>query len=296
MYQNTSGMPPPARFLQQVNQTVLDANLTWDMFYLDQRSQLYDQEDLAWWWEYDVLYACYDHFTGMPLYNQELLDLIANDMKRVLSEAYETGALNSWVSEHYGAPPEGQGVWDFVTNPALIPFRHPQPPNMPIGNGGSGNSSLTIIKPGNMGGDDYLIGNVTISSESLDIHAWDWQRYLGLGILLGTVLSTAFLMTLASYHQKRLREQQLWGNLGTPEGVDELLKTGWKVKGARMEVYDKSKMGYEDNDSMLIGGYEQKPTMKDVVECAPAAAAGEALTVTNPESETTPGAASRNDV
>jgi hypothetical protein len=50
----------------------------------------------------------------------------------------------------------------------------------------------------------------------------------------------------------------MWGNLGTEEGVDELLGTGWKVKCSNMEIYDKTKLGYTDDDSILMGGFEQK--------------------------------------
>ena len=69
-------------------------------------------------------------------------------------------------------------------------------------------------------------------------------------------------------------KKELWGNLATEEGVSELLRTGWKIKGAKMELYDKKDVGYRDDDSMLIGGYEQKEFV------------GAEITVTH--SETTP--------
>jgi hypothetical protein len=62
---------------------------------------------------------------------------------------------------------------------------------------------------------------------------------------------------MAAYRQRQRTTKQLWGNLGTEEGVDALLNTGWKVKGSKMEVYDKAGWGYRDDDSMLIGGVEQ---------------------------------------
>ncbi len=43
----------------------------------------------------------------------------------------------------------------------------------------------------------------------------------------------------------------------TEEGVDEVLRTGWKVKRSVIEGYDKAKLGYTDDDSILMGGFEQ---------------------------------------
>jgi len=86
----------------------------------------------------------------------------------------------------------------------------------------------------------------------------DWRRYLGLGIFVGTVVSTLLLTQTASYRRRQRRKKEVWGNLGTAEGVDALLNTGWKVKGSRMEVYDKKGVGYRDDDSMLMGGYYEQ--------------------------------------
>jgi len=103
----------------------------------------------------------------------------------------------------------------------------------------------------------------------------DWRRYTGLTVFLGTVVGAILLTQSASYRRRRITRKQVWGNLGTEEGVDALLNTGWKVKGSRMEVYDKKGVGYHDDDSMLIGGYEQ------------GAIVGAEITVTQ-ESVTTP--------
>jgi hypothetical protein len=67
----------------------------------------------------------------------------------------------------------------------------------------------------------------------------------------------------------------VWGNLGTEQGVDALLSTGWKVRGSKMEVFNKETTGYRDDDSILIGGFE------------PTAYVGAEITVTQ-DSATTP--------
>jgi len=76
-------------------------------------------------------------------------------------------------------------------------------------------------------------------------------------MFLLTFAGTVLVAQIAAQRQRRRTRKQLWGNLGTEEGVDALLNTGWKVNGSKMEVYDKRGWGYRDDDSMLIGGWEQ---------------------------------------
>lgn len=95
-------------------------------------------------------------------------------------------------------------------------------------------------------------------SQRLDPQHWDWRRYVGLILLLGTLFVTICLAQFAGYRKEMRTIHANWGNLATEEGVDELLRTGWKLRGTRMEIYDKRNIGYRDDDSMLIGGYEQK--------------------------------------
>ena len=77
---------------------------------------------------------------------------------------------------------------------------------------------------------------------------------MGLAVFLGTVVGFVLLSQIAAYRRRQQRQKHVWGNLATEEGVDALLNTGWKLKGSRMEVFDKKGWGYRDDDSMLIGG------------------------------------------
>lgn len=189
-------------------------------------------------------------------------------MQGYLTVALESDQLEKWFLSEYGLPMERFGIYDFVTEPQMV--------NRAILAAGH---ATTAPSNGESGQSNY---------PTFDANAWDWKRYLGLGMLLGTLFSTGLVMLLASYHQRRLREQQIWGNLATPEGVDEMLKLGWKLDGTKMEVYDKSKQGYDDGDSMLIGGYEQKIATDDV-----AAMITENRTPTQPESTSSPGRRSK---
>lgn len=76
-------------------------------------------------------------------------------------------------------------------------------------------------------------------------------------VFFGTICFTLSVTRLASYRRKRRARKELWGNLGTEEGVDALLETTWKFRGDKIRVYNKAGWGYRDDDSMLIGGFQQ---------------------------------------
>jgi len=100
---------------------------------------------------------------------------------------------------------------------------------------------------------------------TIDSNDWTSTRYVGLGLLMGTLLASCGLGQLASFRRRRRQAKTLWGNLATEEGVEELLRMGWKVTGSKMEVYDKKGFGYQDDNSILMGGYEQGIKTRDDV-------------------------------
>jgi len=93
---------------------------------------------------------------------------------------------------------------------------------------------------------------------------WNWQRYVGLGLFLWTIV-TVFLLTLtAAVRQRRRVVGQNWGNLVTEEGINELLSTGWVIRSGNqevLEVFEKKGLGYLEDDSILLGGFEYKSTV-----------------------------------
>lgn len=181
-------------------------------------------------------------------------------MAIVLTTDSESGVFQRWITDSFYIKDESvhpsHMILDFLTDPHLIPEHLPM---LSINNDANSSQNglaprgLPTKSPTHGDGDSDLDGLVPLNAD-----AWDWKRFLGLGLLLGTIICTSLLMLLASFHQRRMREQVLWGNMATRDGVEELLKMGWKFDGTRMEVYDKGKIGYDDNDSMLIGGFEQK--------------------------------------
>jgi len=111
-------------------------------------------------------------------------------------------------------------------------------------------------------------------STPLQMDYWDWERYLGLALVSGTLTISIFL-ALWSACRAHMRRKTRWVNLAHEDGVSELLEMGWILKDGELIVYDKSKLGYSDDSSVFAGGYHQRET--------PIGAE-----ITLPESETTP--------
>jgi hypothetical protein len=80
---------------------------------------------------------------------------------------------------------------------------------------------------------------------------------MGLCMCCATIIGTLVLTSMARDRRRRLTRQEIWGNLGTEEGVDALLQTTWKYRGDIMEVYNRGQLGYRDDDSILMGGFQQ---------------------------------------
>lgn len=248
----------------------------WDMFYLNTDSRLLQRREKAWWWQYDIVYLCYWSRTPndgprRPVQNQTILLQVTNDLSNGLQTSIYDGTFRNYVKDRFG---EVYGEHDFsMTAPEYSGGSSVDDPGAAIDNLNNKTAEPTGgVNVGNEGDDE------TPALKPLDPRQWTWQRYAGLGVFLFTFCFTCTFMQLAAYRHRQLKAQELWGNLATQEGVDELLKTGWKVKGSRMEVYNKSKFGYEDDGSMLIGGFEQRESV----------VGAEIVTVTQPESEATP--------
>ena len=85
----------------------------------------------------------------------------------------------------------------------------------------------------------------------------DHQRWIGLGIFTGTFLFLVILMSTATGRRKKQEEQEHWGiQLGTDHDVCQMLNVGWDGKMA----FEKEKLGYRDDDSIFLGGYQQTET------------------------------------
>jgi hypothetical protein len=207
-------------------------NMTWwDMYLLATNpDQILDPTDTAedggvWWWSYSIRYACFWGNSFKPVKNATVLNEVTDLLTSSIATGEESGDFYDWLALHY---PE---VADKAFN-------------------------LTTVNPA----DTYLNATDDEFSKPLDPSAWDWRRYTGLGVFCATVLVTAIVMQLAAYRHRRLYKRECWSNvnLGNEKGVDEILQMGWKLKGGHMEIYDKTNLGYSDDNSLFLGGYEQR--------------------------------------
>jgi hypothetical protein len=81
-------------------------------------------------------------------------------------------------------------------------------------------------------------------------------------VFLSTLAITATLLYMSSNYEVWRIHQVLSGNLGTEEGVDALLENLPQVGEGRMKVYNKRSWGYNDDDSLFMGGYQQWHVIK----------------------------------
>lgn len=89
----------------------------------------------------------------------------------------------------------------------------------------------------------------------LEVSTWDARRWVGLGLFSFTLLLTLVLTRTARSRRKKWDEQETWGiRLATDHDINELLTYGWQQDGQQLTLFDKSKVVYKDDDSMLIGG------------------------------------------
>jgi len=106
---------------------------------------------------------------------------------------------------------------------------------------------------------------------------WGTREWVGLALMISTVVWTVILSVTAHVIFKRRKTQILWGNALTPNGVDDILKVGWRVykqpppqqqqplqpteqqqQQFFLQIYDKGQgIGYNDENSVLRGGVEQ---------------------------------------
>ncbi len=83
---------------------------------------------------------------------------------------------------------------------------------------------------------------------------------------MSTLLLVTILQGFAVILRRQRSKEQTWGGVFTEQGVSNLLQVGWryhqdendKTNQLFLHVYDKKKMGYNDDNSVLQGGVEQE--------------------------------------
>lgn len=209
------------------------------LYHVGKKPRLLNSTDeYRWWWKHTIKYNIFWRETQEPVMRKniqrairtnitEMIDFAAAQIQVHLADlGHDTGLMFGTDEDVMASPYDPWAMEDGI---AAVP------PDEDI----SRQSGLTF-------------------TEQLDYEEWDASRYIGLALFLFVTVSGLLVTQGAAIRRRTKLRKQVWSNLASEEGVKQLLSTGWAVKGDRMEVYDKSKVGYTDNDSMLIGGFEQK--------------------------------------
>lgn len=218
------------RYLQS-GHPVLDRE--YKMYYAQTYTAVMEKRQERWWWRYSIIYNCFWADTDTPIGAVPLRQGMSRNMTRWVR-------ANRQPILEYLQSQVDDDLLELTVNQEDIgepPRLGPQDDTADMG--GSESFTSSILQP-------------------VDARAWDWHRYLGLALFVTACSSVLILAQLGAMRQRRRIHKQVWSNLASEEGVKQLLNTGWVLRDNRMEVYDKSKYGYKDDESMLIGGFEQK--------------------------------------
>jgi hypothetical protein len=213
--------------------------ITTDMYLVDADPELYSRTTDAWWWKYRFWFDGYVPDSGEPMLNATMLYAIKWASVRTLKAG--VSLLDEGLLKQFGLESLGEELESVIRIQFEKPSDGKREPEL-------GSTPAPTSYPS---GD-------SVAQKTLDISYWGWRRYCGLGVLLGIISTTLCLTLLAHFRQRKRMTTERWSNLTTEQGVEELLRNGWALRGDKMEVYDKRNVGYRDDDSVFVGGYEQK--------------------------------------
>jgi hypothetical protein len=242
---------------RHARQTAADAEteVPLDLVLHSARSTIVQRYSSEWWWSYDIFYECFYRTSG-----QSVMDFDA--LQRIKHQVNE--AVNS------------TNFFDSLTQSPLqqdlVAFAYGEVPSSLESEVGAPSAT-----DGNTIGDNVLL--------PIDPRHWDTRRWFGLGSFSFIIVGFALLSKLASTRKKKRKKKETWTQLGTIEGVDELLRTGWKVRDNQVELYDRTGIGYRDDDSLFLGGCEQKDA---IIGTTVSLAKPETVTSRTPDSENQP--------
>lgn len=127
---------------------------------------------------------------------------------------------------------------------------------------------------------------------------FELREWFGLGLGAMTIVVALSLTLWAGYLQRKQVAQEAWGAVFTEQGINDVLQVGWRYQepddgsgdGGQdhgngqlfLQVYDKTKIGYNDEDSVLQGGVERQeftaptlPTSGDATTTTPRGASSQ---------------------
>ena len=194
-----------------------------NMIYTRTKSRVVVHDDDLWWWQYDLNYLCFWEEDGDKVKEGKMREIWGIMWETVFENLDKLESL--LVNETDGEVLALELNWDNATRD------NTKEPTTPV---------------------------FETFPEKLNAREWSWSRYLGFCVFVTVVSGLIIASYIGAVRRRQRIRKQVWGNLASEEGVKELLNTGWVLHKDRMEVYDKTRVGYRDDDSMLIGGFEQR--------------------------------------
>ena len=102
-------------------------------------------------------------------------------------------------------------------------------------------------------------------AETFSDIVWSTREWVGLGLLVTTILFVATSSTIAHYILERRRRQRLWGAALTRDGVDDLLQVGWRYheqQPATDENNNNNTVGDKIGNTTYNGNSNNNPKLK----------------------------------
>ena len=212
----------------------------YDIYYFRTSSSLSKKQETVWWWQYNVTYECYynNDFAELVL-DITTLEYIQSTLVLTLRTAVITGDLMGKIK----LAANGPGPLAIEVGTESLPDYLPGVPD-------ESTETPTIVT---LGGDPTDRLDDPEGKVKVDISEWTVQRYLALALFVFTFVAWTVSTSLATIVARQEKCKEHWSNLNTQEGVDQVLMTGWRVDGDKMEIFRKKDTGYDDDDSMLRG-------------------------------------------
>mmetsp|Transcript_6203 Transcript_6203/g.9113 ORF Transcript_6203/g.9113 Transcript_6203/m.9113 type:complete len:468 (+) Transcript_6203:251-1654(+) len=106
-------------------------------------------------------------------------------------------------------------------------------------------------------GDEVFMINPKDDDSAFEQDFWAVYQWIGLGLFSVTIIATIAMTKTAQKRRKVAEKQDNWGiALATENDINHLLTYGWEFQGNQVRAFDKTRMIYRDDDSILIGGMQ----------------------------------------
>ena len=208
------------------------------LIHFDTESDLVVKTNRRWYWKHTVSYDCLYRQDRSPVLDLTLLRYVTENVTQALAgdddddhddgdqsnngDSHHSGGLTMTLRDRTG----DEGV-TITIKPEELPSTAPDDMESSDGTREPGIKEGESSEPSgaddfnSAAGDDDGDGNASgvTYTTPLDAQYWDWRRWFGLSLFLGTIVGTFALSQIHAHRQRRLIKSQVWGNLASEEYV-----------------------------------------------------------------------------